>query len=292
MNLTESIVLVLKTSVILNVVAIGLRSDVHDDVTYLFRHPRELGRALLAMNVVMPLTALALGLTFDLKPAVKIALVALSVSPIPPAFPKKALKAGGTQEYAIGLLVAVAILAVFLIPAIMELVGKMVGIPLRMRVESVATMVLSVTLVPLLVGITVRRFAPAVAERMAKPFGILATGLLVGSGLPVLVGSFESVLALIGDGTLLSASAFALVGLFAGHLLGKPNPENSRVLAIATSSRHPGMAAAIAHANFPEQKLVLPAIVLYVIVSGILYALISAIFRAGESPIGPVRQAL
>jgi BASS family bile acid:Na+ symporter len=184
MNLTDLIVLVLKLSVILNVVAVGLRAK-PDDVTYLFRHPRELGRASLSMNVVMPLTALALGLTFNLKPAVKIALVALSISPIPPAFPKKALKAGGTQKYAIGLLVAVGILAVFLIPATMELVGKIVGISLHMRVESVAALVLSATLLPLFVGITVRWFAPAVAERAAKLLGIFATVLLVGSGLPV-----------------------------------------------------------------------------------------------------------
>jgi BASS family bile acid:Na+ symporter len=291
MNLTDLIVLVLKLSVILNVVAVGLRAK-PDDVTYLFRHPRELGRALLSMNVVMPLTALVLGLTFNLKPAVKIALVALSVSPIPPAFPKKALKAGGTQKYAIGLLVAVGILAVFLIPATMELVGKIVGISLHMRVESVAALVLSATLLPLFVGITVRWFAPAVAERAAKLLGIFATVLLVGSGLPVLIGSFDSVLSLIGDGTLLSASAFALVGFFAGHLLGKHNPENSRVLAIATGSRHPGMAAAMAHASFPEQKLVLPAIVLYVIVCGILYALIPALGRgAGKSSLGSVQRA-
>jgi BASS family bile acid:Na+ symporter len=276
MNLAALIILVLKISIILNVLAVGLKAT-PDDVTYAFRHPRELGRALLSMNVVMPLTALALGLSFDLKPAVKIALVALSVSPIPPVFPKNALKAGGMQDYAIGLLVAVGILAIAVIPVTMLIVGKLLGIPLHMPVGSVAALVLSATLAPLLVGIGVRWFAPAVAERAAKPLGILATVLLVGSGLPVLVGSFRNVLSLFGDGTLLSASAFALVGFVAGHLLGNPKPENSRVLAIATGSRHPGMAAAIAHANFPEQKLVLPAIVLYVVVCGVLYAVLPAV---------------
>ena len=58
MNLTELIVLVLKISIILNVVAVGLKA-VPGDVTYLARHPRELGRALLSMNVIMPLAALA-----------------------------------------------------------------------------------------------------------------------------------------------------------------------------------------------------------------------------------------
>jgi BASS family bile acid:Na+ symporter len=216
---------------------------------------------------------------------VKIALVALSVSPIPPVFPRKALKAGGKQDYAIGLLVAVGILAIAVIPLTMQIVGRLVGIPLQMPARSVAALVLSTMLVPLLVGIGVRRLAPAFAERAAKPLSILATVLLVATALPVLAGSFQSVLSLIGDGTLLSAAAFALVGFIAGHLLGKPDPENSRVLAIATASRHPGIAAAIAHTNFPEQKLALPAIVLYVIVSAILYALVSAALRKAASSV-------
>jgi BASS family bile acid:Na+ symporter len=173
MDLTALILLVLKISIMLNVLALGLKAT-PEDATYLFRRPRELGRAFLSMNVVMPLTALALGLAFDLKPAVKIALVALSVSPIPPVFPKKALKAGGKQDYAIGLLVA----AVAVIPITMEIVGRLVGIPLQMPVRSVAALVLSTMLVPLLVGIGVRWFAPAIAERAAKPLSILATVLL------------------------------------------------------------------------------------------------------------------
>src|SRR6185436_4971331 len=77
-------------------------------------------RALLSMNVLMPLTALAVGAPFDLHPAVKIALVVLSVSPTPPVLPKKALKAGGTEAYTIGLLVAAAALSIVVIPLSME----------------------------------------------------------------------------------------------------------------------------------------------------------------------------
>jgi bile acid:Na+ symporter, BASS family len=284
MDLTALILLVLKISITLSVFALGLEAT-PDDVTFLFRRPRELGRAFLSMNVVMPLTALALGLTFDLKPAVKIALIVLSVSPVPPVFPKKAIKAGGKQDYAIGLLVATGILATVVIPITMQTVGKLVGIPLRMSLGSVTALVLSTMLIPLLLGIGVRRFAPAIAERTAKPLGILAAVLLVVTALPVLAGSFRSVLSLIGDGTLFSAVAFALVGFTSGDFLGKPRPENSRILAIATATRHPGIAAAIAHTNFPQQKLVLPAIVLYVIVSGILYALLSAGLRTRTSSV-------
>jgi len=42
------------------------------------------------------------------------------------------------------------------------------------------------------------------------------------------------------------------------------------VLALCTASRHPGIAIAIAAANFPDQKRVPAAVLLYLIVNGIL----------------------
>jgi BASS family bile acid:Na+ symporter len=88
MSMTAIILLVLKVSIILSVFAIGLKATLAD-ATFLFRSPGHLVRALLSMNVLMPLTALALAAPFDLHPAVKIALVVISVSPIPPILPKK-----------------------------------------------------------------------------------------------------------------------------------------------------------------------------------------------------------
>ena len=64
--------------------------------------------------------------------------------------------------------------------------------------------------------------------------------------------------------------AFSLAGLAAGHLLGGPDPDDRVVLALATASRHPGVALAIASANFPGQKLVPVAVLLYLIVSAIV----------------------
>jgi BASS family bile acid:Na+ symporter len=274
MNLQFLILLVLKISIVLSVLAVGLKAT-FADATFLFRHPRELGRAFLSMNVLMPLFAIVLVLTFNLCPPVKIALVALSVSPVPPFFPKKAIKAGGTNSYSIGLLVATAALAIVIIPLMMEIFERFGSVPLQMSVRSVAALVFMTVLAPLLVGIAIRAAAPSFAERAAKPVGILATVLLVLSVLPVLFGSMRTIFSLIGDGTLLSFAAFALVGYILGNLLGGPEPENRRVLALATASRHPAIAVAIAHANFPQQKLAVPAIVLYLIVSAVVTGVVS-----------------
>jgi BASS family bile acid:Na+ symporter len=135
-----------------------------------------------------------------------------------------------------------------------------------------------------LLGIAVRAAASSLAEQAAKPIAILATVLLVLSLLPVLVGSMRTMLSLVGDGTLLSFAGFALVGYLVGAWLGGPEPENRRVLALATASRHPAIAAAIAHVNFPEQKLAAPAIVLYLLVSFIVTGVASKLNKQGSTP--------
>lgn len=269
MTLATLIPLVLKLSIALFVFAIGLKAT-FSDATYLFRRPAQLLRALLSMNVVMPLFATFMALTFNLPAPVKIALVALSISPIPPILPNKALKAGGREDYTIGLLVATALLSVVFVPLAMKLFEGIADVPLQMRARDVAALVFSSVLVPLLLGIAVHHIASALADRIAKPVGIVALVLLIIPLLPILFTSARALLTLVGDGTLLALAAFALVGIIAGHLLGGPNPENRPVLALATSARHPAMALAIAHANFPNQKAVGALVLVHVVLSAII----------------------
>jgi bile acid:Na+ symporter, BASS family len=92
------------------------------------------------------------------------------------------------------------------------------------------------------------------------------------SCLPILFTSVRAILTLIGDGTLLALASFAIIGLITGHLLGGPVSENRPVLALATSARHPAVALAIAHANFPNQKLAGALVLVYLVLSAILAA--------------------
>ncbi|PSB22796.1 Na+-dependent transporter [filamentous cyanobacterium CCP2] len=280
------IVLALKASIILSVFAIGLKAT-FADAAFLFRRPGYLIRALLSMNVLMPLVALAIDTAFALHPAVKIALVAISVSPIPPILPNKAMKAGGKEDYTIGLLVAISALSIFVIPIAMEIFQRITGVSLAMQPRSISVVVLTTVLLPLLAGIVIGKIAPALADRAAKPIGILASALLVLSALPILIGSARTVFSLVGDGTILSLAGFALIGLIIGHLLGGPEPENRTVLALSTASRHPAVAIAIAHANFPEQPLAGAAVLWYLILSGIVSAFyLARIKRQRARPVG------
>jgi bile acid:Na+ symporter, BASS family len=288
MTITAVILLVLKASIILSVFAIGLKAT-FADATFLFRRPAHLLRALVSMNVLMPVVALSIGAPFDLHPAVKIALVVISVSPTPPVLPKKALKAGGSEPYTIGLLAAAAVLSIVIIPLSMELFAWITGVALVMQARAVAALVLTTILVPLLAGIAVRHVAHASADRVAGPIGVFASALLLVCGAPVVIGLAQTIVPLITDGTIFSLAGFALAGLIVGHLLGGPERDNRPVLAFATASRHPAVGMAIAHANFPEQRLVATAVFLYVLLSGVLSALYLSWVkrqRAGSAPAG------
>jgi BASS family bile acid:Na+ symporter len=242
-----------RVSIGLIVFSLALNASAQDAL-YLFRSPGQLVRSLLAMNVIMPLFAAALAAAFDLNPAVKIALVTLAVSPVPPVLPKKQLKAGGRASYAVGLLVAAALLAIVFVPVAVELLERAFSIPMQMSPAAIAQLVFITVLAPLAVGIMVRRVVPRMAERMAQPISLVATVLLVVSVLPIVFTAWPAMVSLVGNGTIVAIVAFSLVGLAAGHLLGGLDPDDRAVLALATASRHPGVALAIASANFPGKS--------------------------------------
>jgi BASS family bile acid:Na+ symporter len=268
-NVATLIPLALKSSVFLNVFALGLNAR-PQDALYLFRNPGRLARSLVSMFIIMPLFAAGLAAAFDLHPAVKIALVALSVAPIPPLLPKRLMKAGGQSSYVIGLLVAAAALSIALTPLAVNLLGKTLGAPARMSPTITMRLVLITVIVPLVAGMFIRRLAPGFAERGPSPIALAATILLIASAIPILFIAWPAIESLIGNGTLAAILAFVLAGLIAGHLLGGPAPEDRAVQALATASRHPGIAMAIASANFPGQKLTPAVILLYLIVSAIV----------------------
>src|SRR5215469_10172292 len=104
MIMTTVIALALKASVALIVFVLGVEVRVRD-ATYLLCRPSLLLRSLVSINIVMPLVTAALVALFNLHPAVKLTLVVLSVSPVPPLLPKKQLMARGGAPYAFSLLV-------------------------------------------------------------------------------------------------------------------------------------------------------------------------------------------
>src|SRR5262245_57816837 len=91
MDLVDATATAIVVSIFLMMFALGLKSA-PGDATGLLRHPRLLVRSLVAMYLVMPLIVIVMVASFELRHEVKVALVALALSPVPPFLPDKQLK--------------------------------------------------------------------------------------------------------------------------------------------------------------------------------------------------------
>lgn len=272
MTLSTLLPLVLRASIAGTVLALGLRTR-REDVMYLFRDSGKFARSVFSMIVVMPMLALGLGAALDLSPAVKVALLGLAVSPVPPLLPRKEIKAGGRGSYAVGLLFATALLSIATAPMAVHLVGRGLDAPRYLAATAVAKVVLMTVLGPLLLGVAIRSAAPALAERASHPVALLSAVLLAAGCLPLLPSVGPSMLSLVGNGTLLVIVVFALVGLATGHLLGGPHQQDRVVLALSTAARHPMVAITAATALYPGHREVVPAVLLYLVVSSVVSAI-------------------
>lgn len=266
--LAQLILGALQVSLMLVVFGTGLSASLAE-ARYLLSQPQRLGRTLLSMNVLMPALVLLGLLAFPLHPPVKIALFTLAISPVPPLLPRKVSNVGA-QHYVLSLLLTTSVLAVLTVPLSFAAGMAIVGRETTIQVDKVFFPVVISIVAPFAAGMLVRRLAPGFGARALKPTSIAAGALLAASVVPVLITAARPMLSLVGNGTLLAFAVFAGTGLLVGHLLGGPERETRAVLAIATASRHPGIALVVAQSAFPEQTMVLPAVLGYLIVESLV----------------------
>ncbi|WP_353643119.1 bile acid:sodium symporter [Mesorhizobium sp. WSM2239] len=269
MTVQQLITLGVTVSLFALVFSLGLKATV-DDLFYLIRRPGKLVRSVLSMNIIMLVFAVAVALIFPLAVEVKIALVALAVSPVPPILPGKQTKAGGTESFAISLLVVASVVAIALVPLSIEIVGRVFRAEYHMPASRVVPAVAVTVIVPLLLGVAFRRFLPSTAERIAQPISHFAVILLLVACIPVVVTSGMTFWTQVGNGVIVFLILFTALGLFVGHILGGPESDDRTVLALATGTRHPGVAMAIASLNFPDQKAALAVMLWHLIIGAIV----------------------
>src|SRR5689334_883946 len=106
MSIVQSLIpLALTISLAGIIIAIGLDAEL-DDLLCLFRRPWQLAKAVLAVNVIVPVAAVLLVSLFPLTPIARAGVVLMALSPVPPLVPGKAQKAGAERSYAYGLYTA------------------------------------------------------------------------------------------------------------------------------------------------------------------------------------------
>ena len=261
MTAAQCIGLALQASIVLLVFCVGLNAP-SGELRWLLRRPGLLARSLLAMNVILPVTAACVAVGLGLPRATILALVALAVSPVPPVLPNKQIKAGGRASYAVALLAISALVAIVFVPLDVDVLARLFRRDVSVAPATVAVLVAKTVLVPLLLGMGLRALAPTFAVRISHPLSLGATVVMLVAFVPVVVVAWPKLAAQVGDFTVVAIVLVTVLGLLIGHALGGPDPEDRTVLALSTASRHPGVAVAVARAGAPNDPTVVAAVFL------------------------------
>lgn len=241
--MTETLLVVLKLSVVALILAIGLGST-PADLGYLWRRPAQLLRSLLAMYVAVPVAALVLVKTLPLPASVKTAALVLAISAGAPLLPRKLMKLG-REGYVFSLVVTSSLLAAVAVPAWLAVLGPLFGREASVDPRAVALLTAKAFLVPLVLGMLLRRPLSSFADRLSE--WILGAGgaVLVLCGVALLVLQ-RQLLFEVGWIPLFAIAGMTALALAIGHALGGPDPDDRTALAVSCATRHVGIAMLVA----------------------------------------------
>jgi bile acid:Na+ symporter, BASS family len=263
MTVTDMAFLLLKASFFASLVAVGTAASLRDLMAPV-RNPRRWLRGLLAMQIAAPVLAIAMVLTLPLSTPVRIALVLVAVSPVPPRSPTNACTEAESRSYSASLLSTSVLLAVVLTPLALTIIGAPAGFGRDSATLSFAIRNVVALLVPFLVGRAIHAAAPQVSVQVSRVLSRLGTILLVLAVLPLAAMHFVEVRQLATSVIVVVMFSWCVGSLLIGHVLGGADREERTALALSTATRHPGFALPLALAEAPHDSLAVAAILLFV----------------------------
>ncbi len=238
--------------------------------------PALFARVVFGSCVLVPLVALLLlrlPLSYELSSPVRFAIALMAICPSAPLTMRKADRAGGDPELAAMLQVLAALVAVVSVPLLTDLFRATYEIDgWNIGPVAVAQQVGKAQILPLFLGLFLRRWRPALANRIEGPLEKIGNVLLL-----VLIG-----LVLFKAGPLLVPfllqnglavpfiGVMVLASLAIGFVLAAAEPRQSISAALVTSMRNPGLALLFASTYAAEMAGVKLAILVYLLITVLL----------------------
>jgi len=233
-------------------------------------------RVLIGTCLLVPLAALVLikiSLALPVAPPVRFAIALMALSPSAPLTLHKAGRKGGNREMAALLQVLAAIAAIVTIPLLADLFREVFAVSgWDLAHADVALQVLVAQVLPLLLGLGLRRWFPALAARLVGPLNKVADGLLLLLVLVILGFTLPALSAFLA-GNLIALPLMAVMVVLClaiGWLLAGPDPAESTTTALVTSMRNPGLALLFASSHAEGIPAVKLAILSYLLVTVIV----------------------
>ena len=225
------------------------------------RNVRLVGLALLANFVVMPLGALGLAKVLSLEEPFGIGLLLLGCAAGAPFLPKLAELAKGNLAFAVGAMVLLMVVTVGFLPIVLPLLLPGVTV----HPWNIARSLLLLMLLPLVLGLVLRARSNDLAERVKPVLDWISNISLILLVFLITAANIDKVLQVFGTRGILAGLLFIALGFGTGWLLGGPNADTKRVMALGTGQRNIAAALVVASQSFSDANVVVMVIVVAII---------------------------
>jgi bile acid:Na+ symporter, BASS family len=243
-----------------SMLAMGLDLTVGQIIAPL-RNVRLVMLSLLVNFVLMPLGALALAGLLQLDQPLGVGLLLLGSAAGAPFLPKLAQMAKGDLAFAVGLMVLLMVVTVGYLPLVLPLLLPGVSV----NPAKIAGSLFLLMLLPLAGALAVKARFADVAARTKPLFDRLSNLGLIVLVLLITAGNVNNVLAVFGTGGILAGLLFIAIGFGIGWLLGGPDTDTRRVLALGTAQRNIAAALVVGSQSFSDPKVVVMVVVVAVV---------------------------
>ncbi|WP_416675703.1 bile acid:sodium symporter family protein [Egbenema bharatensis] len=262
-NLFTAVLLPLALAIVM--LGMGL-SLVPQDFQRITRYPKAVTVGILCQVLLLPLIGALITLIVPMQPAIAVGLIVLAVCPGGPSSNLMTYLARGDVALSVTLTAINSIITIFTIPIISNLalqhfLGQTAAISLP--IGQTMLQIFLITLLPIAIGMLIRRQFPTTARRLEKQMSRLAIGLLgliIGLLLLREGSQLPQFLVQVGMGVLLLNLLAMLTGFGAGKLFQLPLPQQI-CLAIEVGIQNGTLAIAITAGLLNDADMAVPAAV-------------------------------
>lgn len=236
-----------------------------------FRNIRLILQSLLANFILVPLFVYLLLQVIPLSESFKIGFTIMAVAGGPPVLPKLAQLVNGNLAYAAGLMMLMICVTAIYMPFALSIALQNIQVNPWQIVKPLLTLML----IPLAIGLLIRaKNEPLAATLQPLMRQISSFGLILGLSTSLIL-QFGSLVVMVKTGVIFAIAVFIIVSFGFGYLLGGPNSDTRRTLAVGTAQRNMAAALLVAGTNFDD-----PAVVSVIIVTSLsLFVMIRLIAK-------------
>jgi BASS family bile acid:Na+ symporter len=198
-----------------------------------------------------------------------------------PFLPKLAELAKGNLAFAVGAMVLLMVVTVGYLPIVLPLMLPGVTVD----PGKIARSLILLMLLPLATGLVLKARYEDLARRVKPVLDWISNVSLILLVLLITAANIDKVLQVFGTRGILAGLLFIALGFGTGWLLGGPDADTRRVMALGTGQRNIAAALVVASQSFSDQKVVVMVIVVAIV--GLI--ILMPLSRALASLIEPMR---